>query len=125
MILDKDVRKIKYQFGCLVTKTRDSVEERITVVKLSGSILSLMAYEPALKEPNWSLLDEHRKKIKAAESISVLQAMPLQREEESSHTATIKLSPQQKLAVPIKTGLFVDCCGIEITSQHVLAGIST
>ena len=70
MILDADVRRMKYQFGCLVTKTRDSVEERIPLRKLTGSILALGAYEPAPGEPDQSLLNEHREEIKMAESVS-------------------------------------------------------
>ena len=46
-MLDDDVRKMKYLFGCLVTKTHDSVEKRIPVGTLATSILALGAYEPA------------------------------------------------------------------------------
>ena len=65
-----DVRKMKYRFGCLVTRTRDSVEERIPTKKFVGSILALGAYEPAPEEQDQSLLDEHKKEIKMAKSIS-------------------------------------------------------
>ena len=68
-ILKEDVRKMQYQFGSLVTKTRDSVEERISVVKFSGSILALGAFDPALEQDR-PLLDEHKEEIKQAESIS-------------------------------------------------------
>ena len=70
VMLDADVRRMKYQFGCLVTKTRDSVEERIPLRKLTGSILALGAYEPAPEEQDQSLLNEHREEIKMAESVS-------------------------------------------------------
>ena len=65
-----DVRKMKYQFGCLVTRTRDSVEERIPTGKFAGSILALGAYEPAPEEQDQSLLNEHKEEIKMAKSIS-------------------------------------------------------
>ena len=68
--LDEDVREMQYLFGCLVTKTRDSIEERISVLKLAGSILTLGAYEPAPEGRDRSLLDEHSEEIKNAESIS-------------------------------------------------------
>ena len=61
---------MRLQFGRLVTKTRDSVEERTPVVKFAGSILALGAYEPAPKDRDRSLLDEHREEIKHAKSIS-------------------------------------------------------
>ena len=69
-MLDDDVREMKCLFGCLFTKTRDSVEERIPVVKFAGSILALGAYDPAPEVRNPSLLDEHREEIERAESIS-------------------------------------------------------
>ena len=69
-ILDDDVREMKRQFGYLVTKTRDSVEERILVGIFATSILALGAYEPAPEERDQSLLDEHREEIMRAESIS-------------------------------------------------------
>ena len=65
-----DVRKMKYRFGCLVTRTRDSVEERIPTGKFAGSILALGAYEPAPEEEDQSLLNEHKEEIKMAKSIS-------------------------------------------------------
>ena len=68
--LDTDVKKMKYQFGCLVTRTRDSVEKRIPTGKFAGSILTLGAYDPAPEEQDRSLLNEHREEIKMAESIS-------------------------------------------------------
>ena len=69
-MLDDDVREMKRQFGFLVTKTRDSVEERIPVGKYATSILALGAYEPVPEERNKSLLNEHREEIKMATSIS-------------------------------------------------------
>ena len=69
-MLDKDVRKMKRLFGCLVTKTRDSVEERTPLTKFAGSILALGAYEPAPEERDQSLLDEHREEIKRAKTVS-------------------------------------------------------
>ena len=70
-MLDNDVREMKREFGCLVTKTRDSVEERISVEKFATSILALGAYEPAPTErQNPSLLDERREEITRAKSIS-------------------------------------------------------
>ena len=68
--LDDDVRKMKRQFGYLVTKTRDSVEERVSVGNFATSILALGAYEPAPEQRDQSLLDEHRQEITRAESIS-------------------------------------------------------
>ena len=70
VILDEDVRKMKRLFGCLVTKTCDSVEERIPVVKFAVSILALVAYEPALEEQDQPLLDEHREEINRAKTNS-------------------------------------------------------
>ena len=67
--LDEDARDMKLQFGCLVTKTRDSVEERIPLQKFAGSILELGAYDPAPGGRDSSLLDEHREEIIRAESI--------------------------------------------------------
>ena len=69
-MLDEDVRDMKHRFGCLVTKTCDSVEERVTVQKFAGSILQLGAYDPAPEGRDRSLLDEHREEIIRAESIS-------------------------------------------------------
>ena len=69
-MLDDNVREIKRQFSFLVTKTRDSVEERIPVGKYATSILALGAYEPVPEERSQSLLNEHREEIKKAESIS-------------------------------------------------------
>ena len=69
-MLDDDVREMKRQFGFLVTKTRDSVEERIPVGKYATSILALGAYEPVPEERNKSLLNEHREEIKMAKSTS-------------------------------------------------------
>ena len=69
-MLDDDVREMKRHFGFLVTKTRDSVEERIPVGKYATSILALGAYEPAPEEQNQSLLNEHREEIKMAKSTS-------------------------------------------------------
>ena len=61
---------MKRLFGCLVTRTCDSVEERISVVKFARSILALGAYDPAPEDHDRSLLNEHRDEIKRAESIS-------------------------------------------------------
>ena len=68
-ILDDDVRKMKHLFGSLVSKTCDSVEERIPVVKFARHILALGAYEPAPGERDRSLLSEHRQEINSAKSI--------------------------------------------------------
>ena len=65
-----DEKSMKRQFGKLVVQTRDSVEERIKVVKFAGSILALGAYDPAPGERDQSLLDEHSEEIKKAGSIS-------------------------------------------------------
>ena len=65
-----DEKSMKLQFVELVTKTRDSVEERVPVVKFAKSILALGTYEPAPGERDRSLLDEHSKEIKRAGSIS-------------------------------------------------------
>ena len=70
--LDEDVRRMRRLFGSLVTRTRDSVEERITVRNFAGSILALGAYEPAPGERDRSLLDEHREEINRATTISEL-----------------------------------------------------
>ena len=69
-ILKEHVKKMQYKFGCVVTRTRDSVEERISVVKFAGSILALGAYEPALEEQDRPLLDEHKEEIRRAKSIA-------------------------------------------------------
>jgi len=69
-MLDNDVRKMTHEFGCLVTKTCGSVEERISVGMFATSILALRAYEPAPEERDRSLLDEHREEIKKAKTIS-------------------------------------------------------
>ena len=61
---------MRRRFGSLFTKTRDSVEKRIPIVKFAGSILALGAYDPAPKDRDPSLLDEHREEIKCAKSIS-------------------------------------------------------
>ena len=68
-IPDDDVRDMKRLFGCLVTKTRNSVEERIPVRKFAGSILDLGAYDPAPEGRDPSLLDEHKEEIIKAGSI--------------------------------------------------------
>ena len=65
-----DEKSMRLQFVKLVTKTRDSVEERVPVVKFAGSILTLGAYDPAPGERNPALLDEHSEEIKRAGSIS-------------------------------------------------------
>ena len=69
-ILCDDVRKMKRLFGSLVSKTCDSVEERIPVVNFARHILGLGAYDPAPEERDRSLLDEHRQEIKGAKTIS-------------------------------------------------------
>ena len=69
-ILENDVRKMKRDFGYLVTKTRDSIEERIPVEKFVTSILALTAYEPAPEGRDPSLLDEHQDEIKGAKTIT-------------------------------------------------------
>ena len=69
-ILCDDVRKMKRLFGSLVSKTCDSVEERIPVVNFARHILALGAYDPAPEERDRSLLDEHRQEIRGAKSIS-------------------------------------------------------
>ena len=61
---------MRLRFGSLFTKTRDSVEKRIPILKFTGSILALGAYDPAPKDRDRSLLDEHREEIKHAKSIS-------------------------------------------------------
>ena len=71
-MLDEDARDMKYRFGCFVTRTRDSVEERVSVQKFAGSILELGAYDPAPEGRDRSLLDEHREEIIRAESISTI-----------------------------------------------------
>ena len=68
-ILADDVRKMKLLFGKLVTKTCDSFEERIPVVKFAASVAALGAFDPAPEERGQSLLNEHREEIKRAESI--------------------------------------------------------
>ena len=69
-MLDDDVREMKQMFGCLFTETRDSIEKRITVEKLAGSILALGAYDPAPEQRNPSLLDEHSEEINRAKTVS-------------------------------------------------------
>ena len=69
-MLDDDVRNMTHEFGYLVTKTRDSIEERVSVGTFATSILALRAYEPAPEERDRSLLDEHREEINRAKTIS-------------------------------------------------------
>ena len=69
-MLEDDMRKMKRLFGCFVTKTCTSIENRIPLRNFTGSILALGAYEPAPEERDQSLLDEHREEIKRAESIA-------------------------------------------------------
>ena len=61
---------MKRLFGSLVTETCDSVEKRISVEKLAGSILALGAYEPAIGDRHLQLLDEHREEITSTKSVS-------------------------------------------------------
>ena len=68
--LKNDEQKMKLLFGSLVTNTRDSVEKRISVGKVAGSILALGAFEPAIGERDRRLLDEHREEIESAKSVS-------------------------------------------------------
>ena len=68
--LNDDMRKMKCLFGSLVTQTRDSVEKRVSVERLAGSILALGAFEPAVGERDQRLLDEHREEITSAKSVS-------------------------------------------------------
>ena len=68
--LDEDVRRMRRLFGSLVTRTRDSVEERIPVRNFAGSILALGAYEAAPEVRDRSLLDEHREEINRATTVS-------------------------------------------------------
>ena len=70
VMLYDDEKSIKLLFGKLVVKTRDSIEERIPVVKFTGNILALGAFEPAPGERDQSLLDEHKEEICRAGSIS-------------------------------------------------------
>ena len=65
-----DEENMRFQFGNLVVKTRNSVEERVPVANFAASILALGGYEPAPGEQDRSLLDEHREEIKTAISIS-------------------------------------------------------
>ena len=65
-----DEKSMRRQFGKLVVKTCDSVEERVPVVKFARSILALGAYDPAPRERDPALLDEHSEEIKRAGSIS-------------------------------------------------------
>ena len=65
-----DEESMKFKFSNLVTETCNSVERETTVRKFAGSILALGAYDPAPEERDRSLLDEHRKEIKSAETIS-------------------------------------------------------
>ena len=69
-ILDDDEREMKRLFGDLVSKTRDSVEERISVRTFATQILALGPYDPAPGERDRSLLNEHHHEIKGAKSIS-------------------------------------------------------
>ena len=68
-MLCDDVREMKRLFGSLVTRTCESVEQRIQVVSFANHILALGAYDPAPQERDRSLLDEHRQEIKGAKSI--------------------------------------------------------
>ena len=68
--LNDDVRKMKLLFGSLVTETCDSVEKRIPVGRLAGSILALGAFDPAPEERDQQLLDEHRDEIKSSKFVS-------------------------------------------------------
>ena len=76
VMLDNDVKKMKLLFGCLVTKTRDSVEQRISAVDFAVSILALGAYEPApgglegRERRDRPLLDEYSDEIKRAKTLS-------------------------------------------------------
>ena len=65
-----DDKDIKLKFASLVTRTCNSVEKRIPVVKLARSILALGAYEPAPEKQDRSLLDEHKEEIIRAQTIS-------------------------------------------------------
>jgi len=65
-----DEESMKFKFSNLVTETCSSVEKETTVQKFAGNILALGAYDPAPEERDRSLLDEHRKEIKSAETIS-------------------------------------------------------
>ena len=65
-----DEETMKLRFGSLVTETRDSVKKRIPIQDFAGSILALGAYEPAPEVRDRSLLDEHSKEIKNAQTIS-------------------------------------------------------
>ena len=69
-MLDDDMKEMMHEFGYLVIKTRDSIEERISVGVFASSILALRAYEPAPEERDRSLLDEHREEIKRAKTVS-------------------------------------------------------
>ena len=65
-----DEESMKFKFSALVTATGNSVEKQTTVGKFATSILALGAYDPAPEERDRSLLDEHRKEIRSAETIS-------------------------------------------------------
>ena len=69
-MLDDDEEKVKHLFGRLVTKTCDSIEERIPVVNFARSILVLGAYDPAPEVQDRSLLNEYRREINGAKTIS-------------------------------------------------------
>ena len=75
VMLEKDFKKMKLQFGRLVTITCDSVDKRIPVVKFAGSILVLGAYKPATEGEEGGegqdrpLLNEHRKEINRAKTV--------------------------------------------------------
>ena len=68
--LDDDDKNIKLKFASLVTKTCDSVEDRIPVVRFVRSVIALGAYEPAPLNRDRSLLDEHKEEIRKAQTIS-------------------------------------------------------
>ena len=65
-----DEKSMRRQFGKLVVKTCDSIEERVPVVKFARSILALGAYDPAPGKRDPALLDEHSEEVRRAGSIS-------------------------------------------------------
>ena len=65
-----DEKSMRRQFGKLVVKTCDSIEERVPVVEFARSILALGTYDSARGERDPALFDKHSEKIKRAGSIS-------------------------------------------------------
>lgn len=63
------IQEMQTSFGKLVTKTLESLKDRVTVKEFASTLLALGAYEPVMKKED-ALLEDHEERLFAAQTIS-------------------------------------------------------